>query len=197
MSGPAFIGLTGGIGAGKTEALKAFARLGAETLSTDAVAHELLECADVQVRLADHWGPGVIHDGSPDRDRIAALVFSQPDELRWLEEQLHPLVRERMASWRDALDALASLAVVEVPLLHESGMAAIFDAVVCVTAEEATRQARAEARGLGSLDGRSERQLSQAEKAAASTYVVENNGTLAELSSQLGDLLPELRAKGG
>jgi dephospho-CoA kinase len=197
VSGPAFIGLTGGIGAGKTEALEAFARLGAETLSTDAVAHELLERADVQARLVDRWGPEVIHDGSPDRDRIAALVFSQPDELRWLEEQLHPLVRERMASWRDALDASASLAVVEVPLLHESGMAAIFDAVVCVTAEEATRQARAEARGLGSLDGRSERQLSQAEKAAASTYVVENNGTLAELSSQLGDLLPELRAKGG
>ena len=197
MRGPPFIGLTGGIGAGKTEALSAFARLGAETLATDAVAHELLERPEVHALLVDRWGPDVLRNGRADRNRIAEIVFNNRDELRWLESQLHPLVREHVHSWRQGLDTSVELAVVEVPLLHESDMAAIFDAVVCVTADDPVREARAEARGLGALDGRSERQLTQAAKAAASTYVVENDGTIAELESELRELLPRLRTKGG
>ncbi len=197
MQGPPFIGLTGGIGAGKTEALRVFARLGAETLATDAVAHELLERSEIRARLVDRWGPEVSHDGLADRNRIAEIVFNNPNELRWFESQIHPLVREHVRSWREALDTSVELAVVEVPLLHESGMAASFDAVVCVIADDGARRARAEGRGLEALDGRSERQLTQEQKAAASTYVVKNDGTIAELESELRELLPRLRAKGG
>ncbi len=194
---PPFVGLTGGIGAGKSEALQAFARLGAATLSTDVVAHELLERADVRSRLIDRWGPDIARDGALDRDRIAGIVFKAPDELRWLEAQLHPLVREQVGFWRESLDESVPLAVVEVPLLHESGLTAIFDAVVCVIADDARRESRARARGLGSLEGRRDRQLSQEAKAAASTHVVRNDGTLAELESALQELFAELQAASG
>lgn len=129
-----------------------------------------------------------------DRSEIAEIVFHRTEELEWLEAQLHPLVREKVKSWREGLDDSIPLAIVEIPLLHESGMGPMFDAVVCVIADDAERQTRAQARGLGSLEGRSDRQLTQEEKAAASTHVVRNDGTLAELSSALEELAPKLRA---
>ena len=194
MPGPPFIGLTGGIGAGKSEAVKALSRLGAATLSTDAVAHSLLDEAGVRARLIERWGTDILDGEYLDRDRIAAIVFKEPDELKWLESVLHPLVRERVAVWRESLDGGELIGVVEVPLLHEGGMDPIFDATLCVTADSATRRERAQARGLSSIEGRADRQLSQEAKAARSTYVVSNDGTLEELEAKLRALLPALRA---
>lgn len=136
-------------------------------------------------------------DGSrPDRDRIAGIVFGDEDELNWLESVLHPRVREAVVSWREALDPVARLAVVEVPLLHESEMSSMFDAVVCVVADDSARRRRAESRGLLDFEGRADRQLSQDEKARRSTHVVRNDGTLTELELELEALLPELEAPG-
>src|SRR4051794_5395146 len=89
---PVLIGLTGGVAAGKSEALSAFAQHDAATLSTDAVVHELLGEPEVHDGLVDRWGGRVVTDGRIDRGEVGAIVFESPDELRWLEALLHPLV---------------------------------------------------------------------------------------------------------
>ena len=120
-----------------------------------------------------------------DRERVGAIVFERPGELAWLESVLHPLVGDRVAEWRQSLPADTALAVVEVPLLFETGMEGAFDATVCVTADDSTRAARAGDRGTELLEGRSGRQLSQEEKAARATHVLTNDGSLAELEEQV------------
>jgi dephospho-CoA kinase len=187
-----FVGLTGGIGAGKSEALAAFSRLGAATVSTDALVHELLGEEELRTRLSERWGDEVAPAGEVDRARVAAIVFERPEELAWLEAQLHPLVAARLAAWRDELPADTEIAVVEVPLLFETGMEGIFDTVVSVVADDEVRRSRAVERGLGELEGRSGRQMSQDEKAKRSAHVVRNDGTLAELESELAGLIGEL-----
>ena len=129
-----------------------------------------------------------------DRERVGAIVFERPGELAWLESVLHPLVGVRVAEWRQSLPADTALAVVEVPLLFETGMEGAFDATVCVTADDSTRAARAGDRGTELLEGRSGRQLSQEEKAARATHVLTNDGSLAELEEQVGRLMTTLAA---
>jgi dephospho-CoA kinase len=191
---PAFIGLTGAIAAGKSAALEAFADLGAETLSTDAVVHELLTGEEMRELLVERWGPEIAPNGEVDRGAVSARVFDEPEELRWLESQLHPRVGAAVASWRESLPAGAKLAVVEVPLLFESGLDEAFDATVCMVAEDTVRADRAGARGTADLDARAGRQLSQDEKAARADFVVANDGTRQELESEIAALLPQLEA---
>src|SRR5215218_10405492 len=112
---PLKIGLTGGIAAGKSEALKAFARLGAATLSSDAVVHELLEGEPLRGRLVERWGPEVAPEDGIDRAKIGEIVFADPEQLTWLEQQIHPLVQQRTAAWLLSLPAETEVAVVEVP----------------------------------------------------------------------------------
>jgi dephospho-CoA kinase len=187
-----FIGLTGAIAAGKSEALGAFARLGAATLSTDELAHDLLDDAEMRTRLAERWGDEVVVNGRVDRDRVGEIVFGSPEELAWLESVLHPLVGLRVAGWRSELPPDTALAVVEVPLLFEAGLEGAFDATVCVIAADETRARRAGERGTELLEGRSDRQLSQDEKAARATHVIRNDGSLEELERRLELLLPAL-----
>jgi len=189
---PAFIGLTGGVAAGKSEALAAFARHGSATLSTDAVVHELLEDPQVRERLVGQWGDRVVSDGRINRGRVGAIVFESSEQLRWLESMLHPLVGERVAQWRASLPQGTEIAVVEVPLLFETGMEALFDATVCVVASDELRARRAGTRGTESLEGRSERQLSQAEKAERATHAIRNDGSLDELDDAVAKLIPVL-----
>jgi dephospho-CoA kinase len=191
---PPFIGLTGSVAAGKSEALAALTRLGAATLSSDAVVHELLGTERLRDVLVARWGDDVAPNGVVDRSRVGAIVFERPDELAWLEGVLHPLVGERVVAWRESLNPEVPAAVVEVPLLFETGLERIFDATIAVVASEATRTERAAARGTGSLDERVSRQLPQDEKAARATYVVRNDGSLAELEEELRRLLDGLAA---
>jgi dephospho-CoA kinase len=191
---PPFVGLTGGIAAGKSEALAAFERLGAAVLSTDAVVHELLDEPEVRARLVKRWGEEVLADGGIDRGRIGAIVFERPAELAWLEAVLHPLVGERVARWQQSLPDDTPLAVVEVPLLFETGMESGFDATVCVVAPDPTRSARSRERGTALLERRDGRQLSQDEKAERATHVIANDGSLSELDATIADLVPELIA---
>jgi dephospho-CoA kinase len=187
-----FVGLTGGIGSGKSEALAACRRLGCAVFSSDEVVHELLETQEVRDLLADRWGSGALS-----RQEIAEIVFERPDELAWLEGVLFPRVGQRMAAWRAELGSREGgpdVAVVEVPLLFEAGVDGAFDATIAVVAEEKTRAERAEARDHRALEGREARQLSQEEKANRADFVVRNDGTLDELEAAMGRLLQHLKA---
>jgi dephospho-CoA kinase len=190
---PLKIGLTGGIAAGKSEALKAFARLGAATLSSDAVVHELLESEPLRERLAERWGLEVIADGAVNRAKVGEIVFADPEELSWLEQQVHPLVQERTASWLLSLPADTEVAVVEVPLMFEAGSEKAFDTTVAVVTADEVRRERAAARGHALVDEREARQLTQPEKAERAEHVVENDGSVEDLEQALSALLEELR----
>jgi dephospho-CoA kinase len=186
------IGLTGGIAAGKSEALAAFERLGAATISSDALVHELLDSEPLQSRLLERWGPEVAPAGKVDRNRIGEIVFADPEQLSWLEQQVHPLVGERIGTWLNSLPANVEVAVVEVPLLFEAEMEDVFDATVAVIAAEELRRSRAEARGHALVGERAARQLSQGEKAARATHVIENEGTVEDLERSLSALIETL-----
>jgi dephospho-CoA kinase len=189
---PLTIGLTGGIAAGKSEALAAFGRLGAATISSDAVVHELLDSEPLLGRLTDRWGEEVAPGGTVDRNKVGEIVFADPEQLKWLEAQIHPLVGERIGSWLASLDADVAIAVVEVPLLFESEMEPVFDTTVAVVTSDEVRRARAEARGHALVGEREARQLGQEEKAARAEHVIENDGTLEDLERRLSALIAKL-----
>jgi dephospho-CoA kinase len=192
-----FVGLTGGIGAGKTEALGALERLGAATLSSDAVVHELLEGEEARAELVDRLGPEVAPGGRLDRSAIAGVVFDRPDQREWLEGYLWPRVGERMAAWRaevERSDPRPRAVVVEVPLLFESGMEGVFDHTIAVVSDEDVRAERAEARGHAGLESRESRQLGQEEKAERADFAVRNDGTVEELERELSEVLRRIGA---
>ena len=193
MGRPLTIGLTGGIAAGKSEALAAFERLGAATISSDAIVHELLDSEPLLSRLTERWGLEVAPGGRVDRARVGEVVFADPEELRWLESQIHPLVGERIGGWLASLPAAAEVAVIEVPLLFESGMEGVFDTTVAVVASDPVRRARAGARGHTLVAEREARQLAQEEKASRAEHVVKNDGTLEDLERELSALVEKLR----
>jgi len=195
LGAPSLIGLTGGIAAGKSEALRAFERLGAETISTDAVTQALLGTEEVRFLLVDRWGDEVAPGGEVDRAKVAEIVFADPVELAWLESELHPRVGGRMAQWRQELDPATAIAVVEVPLLFETRMEGLFDATVTVIAPDEVRQRRAADREITALEGRSGRQLSQEEKAERATHVVVNDAGLDELEAKISELMETLDAR--
>jgi len=189
---PLVIGLTGGIAAGKSEALAAFKHLGAATISSDALVHELLGGAEMRERLSARWGEEVAPGGEVDRARVGEIVFGDPKELAWLESELHPLVGVRIAAWLTALPPETQTAVVEVPLLFEAGMQDVFAATVAVTASDDRRRERAGLRDQVMLEEREGRQLSQEEKASRADHVIDNDGSVAELRAAVGALLSRL-----
>jgi dephospho-CoA kinase len=190
-----FVALTGGIGAGKSEALAAFERLGAATLSTDRVAHELLEDDEVRAALVDRWGEEIAPGGAVDRDRVSEIVFNDDAELAWLESVTHPRVGAHVFEWRQGLDPGVPLAVVEVPLLFEAAMEDAFDATVAVVADDGIRDARLRERGQGGLAGREGRQLDQAEKERRADHVIRNDASLQELETGVREVIEQLTAE--
>jgi dephospho-CoA kinase len=149
--------------------------------------HELLSSPEVLRALTDRFGPEV----ATDRSLIAERVFGDKEATAWLEGLLWPLVGERVASWRASLPSDV-VAVVEVPLLFESGMESVFDSTIAVVADEPIREARAAARGHTAVAERAGRQLSQQEKADKADFVVRNDGSLDELKERLSQVLGKL-----
>jgi dephospho-CoA kinase len=191
-----FVGLTGGLGAGKSTALQALERLGAATLSTDAVVHELYASEEVRDAVVERWGPGVAPGGVVDRSVVAARAFASPDERAWLEGLLWPLVGQRVWAWREDVagrEPPPPAGVVETPLLFEAGLDGAYDATIAVVAPEELRAERAAARGHHAVDERAARQLPQAEKARRATFVIDNAGSVAELEQELSAILAKLR----
>jgi dephospho-CoA kinase len=195
LTGVPFVGLTGGLGAGKSEALRALGELGAATLSTDAVVHALLASDELREIVAARLGDEVAPGGRLDRSLIAERVFGDEEARGWLEGELWPRVGQRVTEWRqevESLDPPPPAAVVEVPLLFESGMESVFDATIAVVAEDGVRAERAGGRGHASVAERTGRQLSQEEKAERADYEVRNDGTLEELRERLSRVLARL-----
>jgi dephospho-CoA kinase len=192
-----FVGLTGGIAAGKSEALQALERIGAATLSTDSVVHELLTSGEVRDMLVERFGDEVAPNGEIDRGKVADVVFGDDEHRKWLEELLWPRVGQRMVAWReeqDKRDPSPRVAVVEVPLLFESGMEAAFDKTIAVVADESVREARAGTRGHRGVESRTSRQLAQDEKARRADIVVRNDGTLEDLELALSSALAKMES---
>ena len=190
-----FVGLTGGIGAGKSTALDALQRLGAVTLSTDRIVHELYDDPAVRAEVVAHFGDGVQRGGVIYRPALARAAFATSEDRQWLESLLWPRVGERMVAWRETVEAVRPrprAAVIEVPLLFESGLDHGFDATIAVIADEQTREARALARGHAALAERGARQLTQEEKSQRATYSVRNDSTTADLEAKLSAILDML-----
>lgn len=193
--GVPFVGLTGGLGAGKSTALAALAKLGAATLSTDAVVHELYGSDAVRDAVVERWGAEVAPGGVVDRAAVAERAFADPGERAWLEGLLWPLVGARVAAWREQVDArrpAPPAAVVETPLLFEAGLEGLYDATIAVVAPEQVRARRAAARGHHAVDERAARQLGQDEKAQRATFAIVNDGTIADLEHHLSSILAKL-----
>ena len=190
-----FVGLTGGMGSGKSTALAALQRLGAEVLSSDAVVHELYEGAQLRDAVVARFGAEVAPEGVVDRAAVARRAFATTEDRAWLEGLVWPLVGARVAEWLEQVRATRPTpraAVVEVPLLFEAGLDQLYDATIAVVAEESVRQQRAAARGHELVDERAARQLSQREKAQRATFVVHNDSTEEELEQELSAVLGKL-----
>ena len=190
-----FVGLTGGMGAGKSTALQALRRLGAEVLSSDEVVHELYQGEQLREAVLARFGPVVAPGGVVDRSAVARLAFASEDDRAWLEGVVWPLVGARVASWLELVRAQTPVpraAVVEVPLLFEAGMEGLYDATIAVVSDERLREERAAARGHALVDERAARQLSQEEKARRATFAVCNDGSEEDLERELSAVLGKL-----
>jgi dephospho-CoA kinase len=152
----------------------------------------LLQTDELRDRLVERLGSEVAPGGAIDRAAVAERVFDDPDARGWLEQELWPRVGLRVMEWRQGLDGSPRAAVVEVPLLFESGMESVFDHTVAVVAEEELRAERAGARGHQAVESRAGRQLTQDEKAQRADFVVRNDGTLEELKSELSRVLAKI-----
>jgi dephospho-CoA kinase len=184
---PLAVALTGGIAAGKSEALQAFARHGAAVISSDDVVHRLYrEDEGLQAALRERWGERVFHDGAVDRKEIGRIVFADRTELAWLESELHPRVRAATDAW--LAEQTSDVAVAEIPLLYETGGEARFDRVVVVTAPPEVREAR-----RGAVADREDRLVPEEEKVRRADYCYVNDGSLEELDAFVAEVLEELR----
>ena len=194
MSRPIALAITGGIGAGKSEALRAFARHGAATVSSDEIVHHLLLRPDVRDAVVERMGNGVVAPhGEIDRGALATVVFNDRDALAWLEGLLHPLVSAEYLRWRDQLAELPEAPAVcatEVPLLYEAGAESRFDKVVVITAPRKLRRARSEV----ATDDRESRLIDDREKVARADYSFTNTGSLEELDAFVESVMRDLVA---
>ena len=193
MPRPIAVAITGGIGAGKTEALFAFQQAGAATVSSDEIVHHLLR-TDPEVReaLVTELGDGVLaDDGSIDRARVAEIVFADRAKLDFLEQLLHPKVSAEYLAWREQLAELPNpprVTVTEVPLLYETGGDKRFDKVVVITAPAKLREQRRRV----TQDDRDQRLLPEKEKLERADFVYVNKGTIEELDAWVVGVMKEL-----
>lgn len=197
MSRPLAVAVTGGIGAGKSEALAAFARHGAEVISSDDIVHRLLrEDPGIRRALVDRFGDRILDEtGQVDRGTLGDLVFADREALSWLERLLHPLVVREHFAWREELGRRQNpppVCATEVPLLYEVGGETRFDAVVVITAPRDLRAARARV----PLEARERRLLPDEEKMKRADFGYVNDGTTADLDAFVAEVMKELESRG-
>ena len=192
-SRPIAVAITGGIGAGKSEALNAFRKAGAATVSSDEIVHHLLRAdPDVKGALVGELGEGVLgENGEIDRRRVADVVFADRSKLDFLESLLHPLVAREYLTWREQLATLPNppeVCVTEVPLLYETGGDKRFDKVVVITAPAKLREQRRRV----TRDDREQRLIPDREKVKRADFAYVNTGTLEDLDEWVAGVMAEL-----
>ena len=195
MPRPVAVAITGGIGAGKSEALYAFQKAGAATVSSDEIVHHLLRSDERVIdAIARELGEGVRdEEGGVDRKKVGEIVFGDRAKLDFLEQLLHPLVAAEYLRWREQLAELPNPpqgAVTEVPLLYETGAEKRFDKVVVITAPAKLREQRRRV----TRDDRDERLLPDKEKVKRADFAYVNTGTLEELDAWVADVMERLTA---
>ncbi|MDR2512641.1 MAG: dephospho-CoA kinase [Puniceicoccales bacterium] len=187
------IALTGGIACGKSTAAAFFARQGYPVISTDSLAHEILDSPDVGVRLRERFGAGIfLPGGAIDRSQLGRLVFADAVVRAWLEELVHPEVHRR---WQAEADAQPGRAwVVEIPVLFEKKLETLFDFSVCVACAPCTQLDRLALRGLddGQVQDRLRAQFSIEEKMRRADVCLFNEGSVVFLEQQIFALLRDL-----
>jgi len=190
------LGLTGSIATGKSTVLKAFAALGIPTFSADAAVHALYEGGAVASIGA--LFPAVVHGGKVDRAALSRHLLAHPGDLARLEAVVHPLVRTEIAAFLAAAERTgAKLAVVDVPLLFETGYDYGFDAVATTVVDTAVQRQRALARPgmtVEKLDAILARQLPQAEKRRRADYVFDTSGAIRDTEAEVAALADRLAA---
>lgn len=189
------VAVTGGIGAGKSEALRAFARHGAAVISSDEIVHDLLRSdEDVRAAVRERFGDGVFGpEAQVDRGRIADVVFADLEQLDWLERLLHPRVVAAYLRWRDDLASRPdppAVCVTEVPLLYEVGGDTRFDAVVVISAAPDVRVSRQ----VRPMQDRERRLLPDEEKLSRADFAYVNDGSLEELDQFVSGVVEKLSA---
>jgi dephospho-CoA kinase len=190
---PVSVAITGGIGAGKSVALRAFAEHGAAVVSSDEIVHRLYaHDAEVREALRARWGDRVFNEhGDVRREVVGEIVFGDRAELDWLEALLHPRVVTEYLAWREEQarkPVPPAVTVTEVPLLYEVGGETRFDKVVAITAPEELRAERTQVRA----DGRDIRLIADDEKVRRADFAYVNDGTLAELDAFVADVIRKL-----
>ncbi len=192
------LGLTGSIASGKSTVLAEFAARGVPVFSADAAVHELYRGAAVAPIEAAF--PGTAKAGEVDRVALSRQLLAAPGRLAELEAIVHPLVRARVAQFlRDAEASGADLAVVDVPLLFETGFDYGLDKIVVTSVDDATLRQRALARpgmSVEKLDAILARQMPQAEKRRRADYIVDTSGPLSDTRQRVAELVDQLTAQG-
>ncbi|WP_189244392.1 dephospho-CoA kinase [Streptosporangium pseudovulgare] len=193
------VGLTGGIGSGKSEVSRRLASLGAVVIDADRIAREVVEPGtEGLARVVEAFGAGILRaDGTLDRPKLGSIVFSDPGKLAVLNGIVHPLVGARVAELQDRADADA-IVVYDVPLLAENGLAPMYDVVVVVDAADDVRIARlVELRGMARQDAeaRIAAQASREDRLKVADVVVRNEGSLKELAARAEEVWAELTAR--
>ncbi len=187
------VALTGGIGAGKSTVLDSFKTLGAEVEDTDTIVHKIYE-EDEQVHceLRKRWGNKVFKGTSPDRKKIAELVFNDKKELEWLNELMHPRVRERISSKQPE-----EINIIAVPLLYEVKWQTDFDTVISVWCSANNQVKRLRGRGWSDseIHARASAQLDQSDKLARADYGIINDWSLNSLNRQCRLIYKKLHNK--
>ncbi|MER5969853.1 dephospho-CoA kinase [Streptomyces sp. NPDC002055] len=193
------VGLTGGIGSGKSEVSRLLASYGAVIVDADRIAREVVEPGTPGLdAVVAEFGPGILtEDGTLDRPGLGAVVFSDPERLRALNAIVHPLVGARSAEL-EASAGPGAIVVHDVPLLAENGLAPLYDLVVVVDATERTRVERlVRLRGMAEQEARSRMaaQATREQRLAVADLVIDNDGPLEALEQQVGKVWDELRRR--
>ena len=192
------LGLTGGIGSGKSTALAYLHELGAAVISSDDVVHELYAREDIVAAIRERYGERVMAGGGVDRRVLGRIVFKDVAELQWLEGLLHPHVRATVDAWaKGQLKARPRPALIaaEVPLLFETGMSGVFDYVMLITAPEDARRRRLTAKLTESeFTRRLAQQMPEEEKVARSDFVFVNTGARKALRDFVQDAVANILA---
>ena len=192
-----YLGLSGGIGSGKSTVAKIFADLGAVVIDADAISREVLEPGQIGYENTIlTFGESVLSEsGSIDRKKLAELVFQNPAQLAKLEAIIHPAVIARVAQIRESLPASA-IVVYDTPLLVEKNLKSQFDKVVIVLADEQIRKDRLVTRGLElpDIEARISNQATDSERSDVADYIINNDGTLAQLQDNVTKVWKQLSA---